>query len=64
MRPHAQANYVFVGCFILEAILKITGLGWRMYWKVRRCPWHMLAGEPCLGPCRPHPCMARLLPQL
>ena len=28
-------NYLFTLVYVLEAAIKITGLGWRMYWKVR-----------------------------
>ena len=29
-----RLNYFFSACYILEAMLKITALGWRTYWAV------------------------------
>lgn len=28
-----QLNYFFCSVYFLECVVKITGLGWRMYWK-------------------------------
>lgn len=41
-----QANYVFVGIFVSEAIIKVLALGWRVYWKVRTV-FCGLCTQPC-----------------